>query len=130
MNALTLTVPALQRWALALRTTAGAAGAMAGLSLDLIDDLRIAIDEAFDLLTHQSQPLESVTMTCSPGDKALNIALSAKRALTGPTCKPADPETARLLIGTLVADIHLEGDCCGVHSVVMSLPLCGVGYGC
>ncbi len=39
MNASTLTVPAEKNGALVLRTTAAAAGALAGLSLDLIDDL-------------------------------------------------------------------------------------------
>ena len=130
MNASTLTVPAEKRWSLVLRTTASAAGALAGLSLDLIDDLRIAIDESFDLLTNQRLMFENITMVCTPVEDALNISLVGKRSKTGQDCKPLDPETSRLVIGSLVADIHLEGDCCGIHTVVMSLPLCGLRYEC
>ncbi|HHT15244.1 MAG: hypothetical protein ACOX6G_04075 [Christensenellales bacterium] len=130
MNASTLTVPAEKKWSLVLRTTAAAAGALAGLSLDLIDDLRIAIDESFDLLTNQRLALESITMVCTPLENALSISLFGKRSKTGQDCKPLDPETSRLVIGSLVAEINLEGDGCGVHTVVMSLPLCGLRYEC
>lgn len=125
MNELTLTVPAERRWTLALRSTLSAAGAIAGLSLDMLDDLRIAVDEAFDLISNQRRQLESVTMICSVDEYRLHVRLEGKRAFSPTLCEPADPETARLVIGTLVTDIHLEGDACGIHSVCMALPVCG-----
>lgn len=123
MNEMILTVPADSRWTLTLRSALSAAGAMAGLSLDMLDDLRIAIDEAFDLITNQRRQLETVTMICRLTEGALNVRLEGKRTFSPCGCAPADPETARLVIGTLVTDIHLEGDACGIHSVCMSLPV-------
>ena len=34
-----------------------------------------------------------------------------------------DPEVAQLVIGTLMTDVKLEGDQCGVYAVRMSLPV-------
>lgn len=128
MNELTLTIPADTKWTLALRSLAGAAGALAGLTLDTIDDLRIAVDEAFDLLTHQPLTPKTITMTCRPTERSLEVRMDCKRMLEHQRCEPSDPETARLIIGTLVADIHLEGDACGIHSVCMSMPLGTLQY--
>lgn len=130
MNKMTLTIPADNRWTIALRSTLSAVGAIAGLSLDTIDDIRIAIDEAFDLLMHQPRRLESVCLICHVEDDKLHIRLEGIRSFSPQQCVPADAETARLVIGTLVTDIHLEGDSCGIHSVCMSLPVCGLSHEC
>lgn len=123
MNEVTLTLPANDKWTLAMRSTLSAVGATCGLSLEMIDDLKIAVDEAFDLITHQPKPLERVRMTCSILDKELIVALNGIRTKTICTsCIPKDPETAKLVIGTLVTDINLESDSCGIHSIQMSLP--------
>lgn len=125
MNEMILTVPADNRWTLPLRTALSAVGAMAGLSLDMLDDLRIAIDEAFELISNQQRQLESVTMTCRLQNNELLVRLDGKRTCAACRCDPADPETAHLVIGTLVTDLHLEGDSCGIHSVCMAMPVCG-----
>ena len=44
MNELKVTIPAQRTWLLALRSCIGACGSIAGLSIDTIGDLRIAID--------------------------------------------------------------------------------------
>lgn len=128
MNELILIVPAHGEWILALRATLSAVGALAGLSLDMIDDLRIAADEAFDLLTHQPRKLDNVRMTCRATPSQLQVQLEGFRTHTTQQCVPADAETARLVIGTLVTEMHLEGDSCGIHSVCMSLPSCGLSH--
>ncbi|MDO5022614.1 MAG: hypothetical protein Q4E07_04675 [Eubacteriales bacterium] len=121
MNDLTITVPAERKWILALRTTIGACGSIAGLSLDTISDLRLAIDEGFDLLSHQPRKLEKIRMDCSIDQGMLHIKLQGIRSEKAQTCAPQDPQTAKLIIGTLVTDIHLEGDSCGIHSMCLSI---------
>ncbi|MGI6215927.1 MAG: hypothetical protein ACOYIT_08705, partial [Christensenellales bacterium] len=104
-----------------LRTTIGACGSLAGLSLDTISDLRLAIDEGYDLLSHQPRSLERIRMDCSIEEDKLNIKLQGIRSGSFQSCKPQDPQTARLIIGMLVTDIHLEGDSCGIHSICLSI---------
>ncbi|MHC1785900.1 MAG: hypothetical protein AB9880_02380 [Christensenellales bacterium] len=122
MNQMTLTVPAHEEWALVLRTALNGVGVLANLSVDMIADLRTACDEAFDLLLNQPRSAESVTLICALQGKALTVRLSAQRAFNYQSCIPADPEVSNLIIGTLVTDVHIEGDSCGVYSVLMSLP--------
>ncbi len=119
---MTITVPAKEEWALVLRTALSGVGTIAGLSVDMIDDLKTASDEAFELLTHQPRASVSVTLRCDIADRALTIRIQAERAMAYQECTPVDPEVAQLIIGTLVTKVHLEGDRCGIYSVHMTLP--------
>lgn len=122
MNQMTMTVPAQQEWALVLHTALNGVGVLANLSVDMIADLRTACDEAFDLLTHQPRSAETVTLLCQLRNKTLTVRLNAQRANDFQTCVPSDPEVANLIIGTLVTDVHLSSDSCGIYSVSMALP--------
>ncbi len=122
MNKMTLTVPAKDEWALVMRTSLSGMGALAKLSVEMIDDLRIACDEAFNLLTHQSQLIQHLVFSCEIKDGFLMIRLSVERAFASQMCTPVDPEVAHLIIGTLVTDVHLEGDSCGIYTVHMKVP--------
>lgn len=122
MNRSTVTVPAKPEWALVLRTALSGIGAVANLSLDTIGDLRTAADEAFDLLTHQPREAVSVTLDCQMDEHSMEVRLTAQRATHYQECAPVDPEIAQLIIGTLVTNVHMEGDKCGIYSVHMSLP--------
>ncbi len=122
MNRSQVTVPAKPEWALVLRTALSGIGAVANLSLDTIDDLRTAADEAFDLLTHQSREVHHVTLECVIEENVVVVRLTGHRARHYQECTPVDPEIAQLIIGTLVTNVHMEGDKCGIYSVHMSLP--------
>lgn len=122
MNRMSLTVPAREEWGLVVRTSLGAVGVMANLSLDVIDDLRSAVEEAFDLVTHQERLVEKVTLSCKIEDGLIHIILEAQRAPDAQACDLMDPEVAQLIIGTLVTEVKLEGDQCGIYTVKMSLP--------
>ena len=122
MNSMSLSVPAKSEWGLVVRTTLGAVGVMASLSLDVIDDLRAAVEEAFDLVTHQKRLVEKVVLNCEIKDEKIFITLEAQRAVDAQACEMMDPEVAQLIIGTLVTEVKLEGDQCGIHTVRMSLP--------
>lgn len=121
MNRMSLTVPASDEWGLVVRTSLGAVGVMANLSLDVIDDLRSAVEEAFDLVTHQERLVEKVTLSCKIEDGLIHIILEAQRAPDAQACDLMDPEVAQLIIGTLVTEVKLEGDQCGIYTVKMSL---------
>ena len=122
MNKMTLTVPAKDEWALVMRTALSGVGTLAKLSVDMIDDLRTACEEAFNLLTHQSQLIQHLVLNCELKDGSLLVRLSVERAFASQMCTPVDPEVAHLIIGTLVTDVHLEGDSCGIYSVHMKVP--------
>ncbi len=122
MTRTTISVPAKPEWALVLRTALSGIGTVANLSLDMIDDLRTASDEAFDLLTHQMREAVRITLECDLVDDKLMISLHAERAHHYQECTPVDPEIAQLIIGTLVTDVQMDGDKCGIYSIHMSLP--------
>jgi hypothetical protein len=123
MDRLILTLPPGEQWALVVRATIGAIGVTAKISLDMIDDLRTAVEEAFQLITHQQREVVRVNLTARIETPYLHIDLESFRAEGAAACELADPEIARLIIGSLVTDVKLEGDQCGIHSVHMSLPL-------
>lgn len=122
MNRMILSVPASPEWGLVVRTSLGAVGVMANLSLDVIDDLRSAVEEAFELVTHQERLVEKVTLSCKMEEGQIHITLEAQRAADAQACDMMDPEVAQLIIGTLVTEVKLEGDQCGIYTVRMSLP--------
>ena len=122
MNRMILTVPASSEWGLVVRTTLGAVGVKATLSLDVIDDLRTAVEEAFDLVTHQERLVEKVTLTCKMEEGQIYITLEAQRAPDAQACDMMDPEVAQLIIGTLVTEVKLEGDQSGINTVRKYLP--------
>ena len=122
MNSMSLSVPAKSEWGLVVRTTLGSVGVMANLSIDVIDDLRAAVEEAFDLVTHQKRLVEKVILNCKIEDGKIFITLEAQRAPDSQACEMMDPEVAQLIIGTLVTEVKLEGDQCGIYTVRMSLP--------
>ena len=123
MNRVTLTVPPNKQWSLVVRASLGAIGVTANLSLDVIDDLRTAVEEAFELVTHQEREVEKVILSCKIEDGMIYINLEAQRASNAQACDMMDAEVAQLIIGTLVTDVNLEGDQCGIYAVRMALPV-------
>ena len=122
MNQMTMSVPAKKEWGLVVHSALQGVGVLANLSVDMIEDLRTACDEAYNLLTHQSRAATHISMHCELVDGLLKIRLRAERAQCTQQCEPVDPEVANLIIGTFVTDVHLEGDSCGIYSVKMAVP--------
>ena len=122
MNRMTLTVPAQEDWAIVVRSALNGVGVLANLSADMLDDLRTAVDEAYDLLMSQPRKVEHIRLVCEIKNDALHLHIQAERAPSFQQCAPADPEVARLIIGTLVTEAHLEGDSCVINGEKMTLP--------
>ncbi|NLC32019.1 MAG: hypothetical protein GX781_01820 [Clostridiales bacterium] len=122
MNKMTLSIPAKPEWQLVLRSALNGVGVLAKMSVDMIDDLRSAADEAFNLLTHQSHLIQHIELVCEIEEEVLSVHLSVERAFSTQHCVPVDAEVAHLIIGSFVTNVRLEGDSCGIYSVHMKLP--------
>lgn len=80
MNQMTMSVPAKQEWGLVVHSALQGVGVLANLSVDMIEDLRTACDEAFDLLTHQVRAATHIVLHCALEEGLLNVCLRAERA--------------------------------------------------
>ena len=122
MNKMTLTIPAKPEWALVLRMTASGVGAVFDLPLDVMADLKTALDESCELLMHQPYCIKSLTLMCAADKDGLRVTLSAQRCDEKQEEEPADADVAGLIIGTLVKEVRLSRDEGGVCGVDMLLP--------
>ena len=107
---------------LVLRMAAGGVSALFDVPVDVLDDLNVAIEESCDLLLHQDYTAETLTLCCEPKSDGLHVTLTARERTSQKEEEPADADIARLIIQTLVRDVHLDQDEGGVHCVHMTLP--------
>lgn len=122
MNPMVLSVPARPEWTMVLRMAVSGVCALYDLPLDVMDDLKTAIDESCELLLHQDYAAETLTLRCQMLQDGLHVCLSAQERSAQACCDAADPDISRLIIGTLVKEVALEKDESGVHCVRMTLP--------
>lgn len=69
-------IPADSAYLAVMRTVTAGLAARADLTLDDIEDLRIAVDEACTLLLRQARPGSDLVATFAPGEHALTIQLA------------------------------------------------------
>lgn len=122
MKPMILTVPARAEWALVLRMATAGVSALYDLPVDVIEDLRTAIDESCDLLLHQDFVAETLTLKCEEKPDGLHVSLTAQERVSHKEEEPADADIARMIIQTLVREVELDQDEGGVHCVHMTLP--------
>jgi anti-sigma regulatory factor (Ser/Thr protein kinase) len=126
MNDMILSIPAELEWALVLRMALSGAGVLADLPIDLMEDLRTAADEAFDLLTHQGMKAGRITLACSVREDELIIALRAEDMGCAQSCPRPDRDIARQILATLLTGVRFEDDGQDIRGVIMTLPRAGV----
>ena len=120
---ITLSLPADRDFVLLARMAVSGLGMLAGLDVDLIDDLRAAIDECCDCLLHQPFKADRLDLRARVDGGRLYCCLNAVRA-GGPSDLPvSDLEITRGVLETLMPDVSLECDACGVGSIGFSLPV-------
>ena len=124
MNPMVLSVPARPEWTMVLRMAVSGVCALYDLPLDVMDDLKPAIDESCELLLHQDYQAETLTLRCTAERDGLHVCLNASMQTRQSCPDAADADIARLIIGTLVRDVDLERDEHGVRGVHMILPAC------
>lgn len=122
-NCLTLTVPADPNWMLVVRMALGGAGALMGLGIDLVDDLRTAADETCDFLLHQPRKVSCIKIACSLKDEAVCTVFACDFAQECQTCEEVDLDVTRGILETLIPKVELEEDGVCIRSVSLTLPL-------
>ncbi len=120
---LTLTVPADPNWMLVVRMALGGAGALMGLNIDLVDDLRTAADETCDFLLHQPRKVRCIKIACSLKNEAVCTVFNCDFAQECQTCEEMDLDVTRGILETLIPEVELEEDGVCIRSVSLTLPL-------
>ena len=74
---ISLRVPGEMAYALVIRTALGGVAILKDLSVDQMDDLRTAADEACDCLLHQGREVAQLTLTVTDGGERLTVSIEA-----------------------------------------------------
>ncbi len=120
---ITLSLPADREFVLVARMAVSGLGMLAGLDVDLIDDLRAATDECCDCLLHQPVRAERLELRARVVEGRLHCCLNAVRSGGISDLPVGDLEITRGVLETLMPDVSLECDSCGVGSIGFSLPV-------
>lgn len=120
---LSLSIPADPDWMLVVRLALGGAGALMGLGIDLVDDLRTAADETCDFLLHQPRRVKSLHITCRLKDEAVCTVFVCDWAQECQSCEEMDLDVTRGILETLIPKVELEEDGVCIRSVSLTLPL-------
>ncbi|MEA4999425.1 MAG: hypothetical protein VB087_08575 [Candidatus Limiplasma sp.] len=118
-----LSLPADREFVLLARMAISGLGMLAGLDVDLIDDLRTATDECCDCLLHQPLAADRLELKASMHSGRLHCCLNAIRSQGQSDLPMNDLEITRGVLETLMPDVTLECDSCGVGSIGFSLPV-------
>lgn len=122
MRILEMKVPAREENTLLLRMAVAGVGALYDVEVDVMDDLRTAVEESCDLLLHQDYSVQCLTLICDEEKDCLHLSISASKGCPQQTENTADADMAKMIIGTLVRQVELDQDENGVHTVRMILP--------
>ncbi|NLI21180.1 MAG: hypothetical protein GX418_06500 [Clostridiales bacterium] len=118
-----LSLPADRDFVLLARMALSGLGMLAGLDVDLIDDLRTATDECCDCLLHQPMRADRLELRARVEDGRLYCCLNAVRGAGASDLPQSDLEITRGVLETLMPDVSLQCDACGVGSIGFSLPV-------
>ncbi|HPJ03051.1 MAG TPA: hypothetical protein PKU80_09450 [Candidatus Limiplasma sp.] len=120
---ITLSLPAEQEFVLLARMALCGLGMLAGLDVGLIDDLRSATDEVCDCLMHQKRMAARIELRAWLTDSRLHCEFQTLYANEQYDGECSDHEVSRCVLETLMPDVALINDECGVGKISFSLPL-------
>ncbi len=123
-NGMDLRVPANEKWQLVVRMALGGAGALLGLNVDVLDDLRALADEACDCLMHQKQKLESLRILCYQQDDQLHAVFIGEREESQVRqAAQLDIQMVNCILETLAVDTDVQQDEQGAWKIEVVLPI-------
>lgn len=127
MAEISLTVPAQKDYVLVLRTALGGVALVKDLGVDALDDLRMAADEACDLLLHQKRPAAALRMEVTDEGEALKVSFSAALEKCEGTACAFEEDISRAVLETLSPRVEFSVQPCGcVERVDMTMPKAAV----
>ncbi|MGH3738823.1 MAG: anti-sigma regulatory factor [Micromonosporaceae bacterium] len=103
-----LTVPAEGAYLSVLRTAAAGLAARLHFTLDEIEDLRIAVDEACAMLVGDAAPGTDLSCRFAVAEDALGVAVSV--AVNGRPALPGTQTFAWTVLTALAGEVHAEHD--------------------
>lgn len=118
-----LTLPADQEYVLLARMALCGLGMIAGLEVGLIDDVRAATDECCDCLLHQAQKAEKLEIRAWLSGERMHCCFRGVYSQEPSGLIPGDQELSRCVLETLMPDVTIHKDACGVGTIGFSLPL-------
>lgn len=122
MKTMTMTIPAEEKWTLALRMAVSGVGAIYDLPVDVLADLRTAVDESCELLLHQTYCVQTLTLSVEEKADGVYLSIAAKCCDKVQAEPRADAEIAKMIIETLVRQVDLKTEDDSVQEVRMILP--------
>ena len=122
MKTMTMTIPAEQKWTLALRMAVSGVGAIYDLPVDVLSDLRTAVDESCELLLHQTYCVQSLTLGVEEKPDGVYLSIAAQCCDQVQKEPRADAEIAKMIIETLVRQVDMKTEDDSVQEVRMILP--------
>ena len=122
MKTMTMTIPAEEKWTLALRMAVSGVGAIYDLPVDVLSDLRTAVDESCELLLHQTYCVQTLTLSVEEKTDGVYLSIAAQCCDKMQPEPRADAEIAKMIIETLVRQVDLKTEDDSVQEVRMILP--------
>lgn len=118
---ISLRVPGRREYALVFRAALGGVAVLKDLSVDAMDDLRMAADEACDCLLHQGAPVEALELTVLDEGQSLTVRLEA--VFGGePDGSGMDADITRAVLETLIPRVTLDSVSGGIRRIELTLP--------
>ena len=116
MNTIDLAVPATPEYVGLIRSAAAHIAAHADLTIDAIDDLRLAVDEAFAVLSAHKPESGVVTIKFQIHSERLDI------ELTGPAGSPPPDKTsfAWTVLSALVHEVSADTSPAGLVTLLLT----------
>jgi serine/threonine-protein kinase RsbW len=116
VNTIDLALPAQPEYVGLIRSTAAHIAAHANLTIDAIDDLRLAVDEAFAVLIAHKPETGVVTIRFTIGSEQLDI------ELTGPAGSPPPDKSsfAWTVLSALVHEVSAQTSPAGLVTLLLT----------
>ena len=123
-NAITLTVPADKSMMLIIRLTTAGVLARARLTVDDIDDMKMAVEEACTLMISQQCPPESLCIEFFREPCALEIHVHSVAEYTGQCdMDPAELEVVRAILETLADAAKIDCKDGSIRNILLTKEL-------
>ena len=122
-NDIFLRVPGGREHVLVIRTVLGSVALLKDFSVDALDDLRDAANEACDLLLNQGMTVDSFHMSVADCDDGVSVTIGADYQGEGSPLPADEVEICRAVLETLIPHVALEKLPCGcIGRVALTLP--------